>query len=185
MAKNTFRRSLLCALGLVILGAGDRRLRAQAEPAGLGPGTYLNLGITPSLYQAQYGHQQLAGGSIYLDANPYRRLGGEVEYRTLRYHASEGIRQSTLLAGPRLSVKLHRFRPYAKLLVGRGDFRFPFDYARGSYFALAPGAGLDWTPRKGRFTVRVVDVEYQYWPGFSFGPITPYGYSSGLALRLF
>jgi hypothetical protein len=35
------------------------------------------------------------------------------------------------------------FNAYAKLLVGDGVFYFPYDYADGSYFVLAPRAGVD------------------------------------------
>ena len=47
------------------------------------------------------------------------------------------------------------------------------------------GGGLDYrlTPR---FKIRVIDYEYQIWPGFlNGGGLTPHGYSFGASYRVF
>ena len=58
----------------------------------------------------------------------------------------------------------------------------------------APGAGLDWRPphrdqtgddRPSRFLIRILDFEYQVWPGFTFGTLHPYGLSTGLSYRVY
>jgi hypothetical protein len=33
--------------------------------------------------------------------------------------------------------------------------------------------------------IRLIDVEYQQWPQFTFGTINPYGVSFGLSYRVF
>ncbi len=159
---------------------------AQASYAGTGPGSYLTLGATFSGFQSgQYGQTTLTGGSLYLDANLYRRLGVEAEARSLNHGSLEGIRETSYLVGPKLSLKGRRLRPYAKFLVGRGDFRFPFGYAYGKYFVMAPGAGIDWRIHHSRFSLRLIDAEYQIWPNFiPFGKISPYGASAGLSFQL-
>jgi hypothetical protein len=73
--------------------------------------------------------------------------------------------------------------PYAKILVGGGRFDFPFNYGTGNYFVVAPGAGVDL--RLGhRIQLRLVDYEYQLWPGFTFGSIHPYGVSAGISYQI-
>ena len=159
-------------------------LHAQNEPAGIGPGTYIQLGATFSSYHLDYGQRQLGGASAFIDAHLYRRLGIEAEYKTLRLNEDEGVHDTTYLVGPRYSVFTGHLRPYAKFLVGRGTFYYPFGDAKGSYFVMAPGGGIDWHIARTRATVRVVDVEFQQWPGFSFGQLRQYGVSSGLAIRM-
>jgi hypothetical protein len=161
-------------------------LMAQAAPAGLGPGKYVNVGAEGALYQAQYGQQRIAGVGAFVDANLYRRLGAEAEFRTLRFHNSEDVHETTWMAGPRISFDLHHaLRPYLKLLAGRAQFNYPFSDAQGSYFVYAPGGGVDWQLAQSRVTLRVVDFEYQQWPGFSFGRLSPYGISAGASIQLF
>ena len=157
----------------------------QALPAGIGPGTYVQVGASGSLFQVDYGQRKLAGGTLFLDAHLYRRIGAEAEVRTLNIHQDEGVHETTYLAGPRISVKRGAIRPYAKLLAGRGEFYFPFNYAKGSYLVLAAGGGVDWHVARTRLTVRLLDLEFQDWPGFSFGTLHPYGLTSGVALRVF
>jgi hypothetical protein len=33
--------------------------------------------------------------------------------------------------------------------------------------------------------LRLIDGEYQYWPQFTFGPLSSYGISAGLRIRVF
>lgn len=157
----------------------------QALYTATGPGSYVSVGVTGSLFQSQYGQRLLGGTAVYVDANLYRRVGIEAEARWLNLHTDEDVRQRTYLVGPKLSLKGRGFRPYAKFLVGRGEFDFPFGYAHGSYFAMAPGAGLDLRIRQSRVSIRVIDFEYQVWPGFSFGTLRPYGASAGVSVRVF
>ena len=191
------RRSLLLCLLAALPAAGPATARAQAKYAGIAPGTYIAVGGTFSASDSDYGHQRTAGGALFLDTNLYRRVGAEVELRAqpiaLPAHTHGGVRMTTLLAGPRISTHGRTWRPYAKLLAGRGNFAFPFDDAHGSYFVVAPGAGLDWRPpardrdsdRTSRFLIRIVEVEYQVWPSFTFGPLHSYGIGTGLSYRLY
>ncbi len=169
---------------LLILSLQSQPSQGQALATATGPGRYLGVGGTVSIYQAQYGRQVLGGTSVFFDANPTWRLGFEGEGRTLQLHSQESVSESTLLAGPRLSLRSQGVVPYVKFLAGGGRLNFPFHYAQGDYFVLAPGAGIDYRWR-GRLTVRLIDFEYQDWPQFSFGAFHPYGFSAGLSVRLF
>jgi hypothetical protein len=173
----------ICFLGILLAGAG--KLAAQAVYTADGPGSYVSVGVTVSGFESDYGQRLLGGASVFVDANLYRRIGVELEARQSRFHSDEDLRESTYLAGPKISTHGLNWRPYAKLLVGRGQFNFPFNYATGSYFVIAPGAGLDWRVGHSRLLVRLVDFEYQVWPQFSFGAIHPYGVSTGISVRVF
>jgi hypothetical protein len=175
------RRGIVLALfGLLAAASGH----AQAIFTADGPGSYTAVGATFSAYQTGYGQRQIGGVSAFVDAHLYRRIGVEAKASWLTLHSDEGVKQRTYLVGPKLSLKGRTIRPYGRFLVGRGEFDFPFGYAKGSYFVFAPGGGLDWRIGRGKVIVRLVDVEYQVWPGFSYGAIHPYGISTGLSLRV-
>ena len=177
----------LAALASVALALvfGTGHCPGQDVAAAIGPGTYVQVGGSASIFQADYGQRYLGGNTAFIDAHLYRRIGLEAEARFLRLHEDEGAHQTTYLVGPRISIYPRTVRPYVKVLAGRGLFTFPFLYARGSYFVWAPGGGLDYRVRHGRMTIRVVDFEYQFWPQFTFGALHPYGVSSGVAFRVF
>ena len=173
---------VLVALALALMLPS--RVHAQAEPAGIGPGSYVAVGVSASGFNSGYGQQRLIGPTLYVDANLYRRVGFEGEARTLHFHTQEDLRQTTYLAGVRISSHGRSVRPYTKLLAGVGVMTYPFRDAHGRYAVFAPGAGLDWRVRRTGLQVRVLEVEYQYWPGFSFGPLRTWGVSSGMSLRV-
>jgi hypothetical protein len=157
--------------------------RAQALPTATGPGTYVIVGGTLSGFEADYGRQAITGGSAYIDSNLFWRYGIEAEARRIIY-PNFGERQTTVLVGPRWSLRPTGLIPYVKLLAGIGRFEFPYGYGYGDYLVVAPGVGVDW--RLGRkVRVRLVDFEYQQWPGFSFGAIHPYGVSAGISYQFF
>jgi hypothetical protein len=166
---------------LLLLGTG-RVAMAQALPAGVGPGAYVIVGGTFSEFQADYGSQAISGAGAYLDSNFLWRYGLETEARRMAY-PKFGERQSTLLVGPRWSFRTKGLVPYAKLLVGGGRFDFPYGFGYGNYFVVAPGAGVDLRVGE-KLRLRLVDFEYQEWPGFTFGSLHPYGLSAGISFEV-
>jgi hypothetical protein len=155
----------------------------QARYAATGPGSLVTLGATASDFQIDYGKRYLGGVGVYADFNPTWRVGIEGEARFLRYNQFADTHLSTYLVGPRISFGKHRLNPYVKVLAGLGRFNFPYDDATGSYFVIAPGAGLDYRINQ-RVKLRLIDFEYQEWPQFSFGPIHPYGISAGISFSI-
>lgn len=178
------RHRLLAAIVLSSPALLAAPAAAQAVPTATGPGGRLSLGIAASGFQADFGKRYIGGGAVYVDANLTMHLGLEAEARRLQYNEEAGIRQTTYLAGPRLTLRPHAFSPYAKLLVGIGQFHFPYGYADGRYFVVAPGAGIDYRLRGSGIKLRLIDFEYQDWPQFTFGQLHPYGLSAGLSIRL-
>ena len=95
------------------------------------------------------------------------------------------------LAGPvnRITLSEHRgLHPYLKGLIGAGIVDFPDHLAYGRYFALAPGAGVDFTLNR-RWRLRA-DYEYQIWPqapgiaGYA-GIMKPNGVTVGFIYRVY
>ena len=137
--------SISCMPGLTVLGTVPvTSVRGQASYTADGPGSYIAIGAIASGFQADLRSPETRRRRVFLDANPYRRVGIEAEYRTLRYHATQSLSESSMVVGPKIYPHGRDFRPYAMLLVGRGHPSYPYSYAQGSYFAIAPGAGLDW-----------------------------------------
>jgi hypothetical protein len=155
---------------------------AQALPTASGPGAYVIAGGTFSDFQADYGQTTITGAGIYVDSNLTWRFGIETEARRMAY-PDAGERQSTLLAGPRWSFRPKGFVPYVKLLAGGGRWDLPYGLGYGDYFVVAPGAGVDLRLGQ-RVRLRLVDFEYQVWPGFTYGSIHPYGVSVGISYQI-
>jgi hypothetical protein len=78
------------------------------------------------------------------------------------------------LIGPRVQPRRDPYTPYVKILVGLGYFNYPYEPAQGRYFVIAPGAGVDLMLGQ-NLEIRLIDIEYQEWPQFTFGTISPYG----------
>jgi hypothetical protein len=179
----TLRHCRLFFALLCLAAALPRTARAQALPTASGLGSFATVGSGISAYQADYGQRVLGASMVYADVHPTWRFGIEGEARFLRYHTSEDVTQSTYLVGPHVYINPHDVRPYVKMLVGAARMQFPFKYAQGTYFVLAPGGGVDYMVND-RLTLRVIDFEFQDWPQFTYGTLHPYGLSAGFSIRL-
>jgi hypothetical protein len=182
--KPFFEVCLAVLLVLAILCAGPRLARAQVQAPGDMGGFIVSVGGMGSGYSLQYGQRKMAGITAFVDADTKRRFGIEAEGRWLEFHQTANVHAETFSAGGRYHFDVARFEPYAKGLVGFGDFNFPYNYAYGRYVVVTAGGGLDfrWTRR---ITVRAVDFEYQDWPNFTFGNINSLGVNAGLRVRIF
>ena len=173
---------LLCVVSMLLstLGAGAQAYRAAAT----GPGAYTTVGIEGSFFKGDYGKVNLYGPTIVVDTHLHRYVGIEAEARFLRWGGKQGVQQNTYLAGPRYSFKPSGWVPYVKMPVGLGTMRFPYGYGNGNYFVMAPGAGVEKWIAHDTVRIRVVDLEYQVWPQFTFGTLKPYGVSTGISFRV-
>jgi hypothetical protein len=167
------------------LCTGAGRTVAQEIPTQIRPGAYVSAGASIAQYQMDYGQHVLGGAAVYVDVNLSAHYGIESEARWLLINQAANVHASTQLAGLRISLMyVHGFTPYVKLLGGAARFTFPYKYATGTYFVLSPGAGVDLNLRH-RLTLRLLDVEYQSWPQFTYGTLHPYGASIGMSYRIF
>ena len=178
------RRILRAALLTLITFSCACFASAQARESATAGGSAVWLGASVSGYYLQYGTIKELGASGFFDADTVRRLGIEGEGRWLEYHRTDNVHVETYMAGPRYHFNLGRFQPYVKGLVGIGYFNFPYNYAHGSYLVTAAGGGVDYRLSH-RWSVRVADVEYQYWPQFTFGAMSSVGVSSGIRYRIY
>lgn len=156
---------------------------AQAAPTAIGPGSSVRLGYGISGYHVEYGQRRLGGAQGWVDANPLWWVGLELEARRLRYSQDLGTHADTYLAGPRISLLPAPVEPYVKLLAGSGRFTFPYNYAFGNYLVVAAGGGVDFHIGN-RLQLRIIDIEYQRWPKFTFGSMPSYGISAGLSYSI-
>ena len=188
--------------GAVLLAAltASHKASGQAQAAATGPGSYVSVGGTGSFFHEDYGEQYIYGAGAFIDINPTWRYGIEAEARFLRYGTDDEISQNGnssqltedhYLIGPRVALRPGPLRPYVKFLVGAGQITLPYNYAKGTIFAMAPGGGVEYLLGD-RWAVRVVDFEYQLWQsatvqgGSGAYPITlrPYGVSAGISFRI-
>lgn len=173
----------MAVLLLLTVAFSPCEVSAQALPAATAPGAYISAGGSYAIFQSNYGQRVLGGAGAYVDINASRHVGLEAEGRWLRQHSVADIHQTTYLIGPRLQLRRGRYSPYVKVLAGVGLFNFAFNDASGRYFVIAPGGGVE-TALSNNWKIRV-DVEYQRWPQFTYGTLTPFGVSFGLSYRLF
>ena len=172
------------ALVVVLFFAGATPLlHAQALPTASAPGPRWLVGGTYSFFAADYGKRDLGGGSGFVDYSRSDRISYEAEVRFLTINEEVGTHQSTYLVGGKFPYHRRWLTAYGKVLIGDGHFHFPYDYADGNYFVLAPGGGVDLALGRSRYSVRLVDFEYQWWLNFPFGTLRPYGASTGIAVH--
>lgn len=159
--------------------------RAQVTPAGDKGGLTISVGALGSGAWLQYGNRKTIGLTAVVDADTRRRIGIEGEARWLEWHQSAGVHAETYSIGARYHFDFKsRFQPYAKGLVGEGNFNFPYNLASGHYLVLTAGGGLDF--RLNRLVyIRAADFEYQDWPQFTYGNMNTAAVSAGLRVRVF
>lgn len=178
-----------CAWAVLVLALGlAAPARAQVVPTADAGGANISAGVMGSGYYFQYSERKVLGYAAFVDLDTRRRIGVEAEGRWLRYHEIAGESAATYLIGARYHYDIGRFKLYGKGLIGEGQFNFPYGLGHGNYFAVAPGAGVDYHLLT-RFYWRV-DAEYQIWPGFKYGTsstytLSSYGLSTGFRVRVF
>ncbi len=127
----------------------------------------------------------LFGVGAYVDLELSRWVQLEAEGRWLRFNQYVDIHQDNYLLGPRVPIhEFGRFTPYGKVLFGFSNMNFQYDYAHGRFTDIAFGGGVDMKLNR-RFTLRVADFEYQKWPNWINGSLSPYGGSVGISYKIF
>jgi hypothetical protein len=171
------------ALAVLILGFAGV-LRAQVASPGRQEVLRLSAGVIGSGDTFQYGPRKMLGAGAFVDADTSGHYGIEAEGRWVEFHQRADVHAETYSIGGRYHFVFGRFQPYAKGLVGFGDFNFPYNYATGRYLIVTAGGGVDyrWTHR---ITLRIADFEYQDWPQFTYGNMTSLNGSVGFKVRIF
>jgi len=184
---NPFLPALLLALCLGLFPMAY----AQVVPSANSGGIRFSVGGTASGYHLGYGDLKIGGASAFVDLDTLHHIGLEGEARWLAFHLPDDQNgpgadehATTYLVGPRYSRYYGKFQPYGKVLLGIGQFNYPYNFAKETDFVVAPGGGFDFRLTN-RIRWRAVDFEYQLWPGFNFGTMSSYGLSSGIRVKIF
>src|ERR1019366_1769744 len=177
------QRMIVLAASMLLI-AGPKFMYGQAAESANAGRAYLWAGAGVSGYYEQYGARKLLGVTGFVDADTIRHFGVEAEGQWLDFHQVANVNVQTYMAGPRYHFDKGKFQPYAKGLVGMGEFNFPYNYAHGSYLVIAPGIGVDYRLNR-RWGVRAIDFKYQYWPQFTFGAMSSVGITTGIRYRIF
>lgn len=166
--------------------AGQRAGRAQAVESATTRGFYIDAGAMASGFSPGDRRHPVIGAGTYIDFHFTHWIQVEAEGRWMPWHGYYGETQSNYLIGPRVPVYHlgRRGQLYGKALIGLGKMDFAFG-GYGSFTALAFGGGLDYKLTR-KLTWRPVDFEYQYWPVWiQNDSLHPYGFSTGMAYRVF
>jgi hypothetical protein len=180
---------MLAALMAICLGTAGLA-RAQSVPSAFREGFTLSAGATFSGDYIQYGERKMLGVSGFADLDTRHNIGIEGEASFVRFRQTADVHDKVYSAGPRYHMNLgSRLQPYAKGLVGVGQFNFPYNYAHGNYLVITPGAGVDYRLNH-RIRFRIVDFEYQLWPKFNYGAasntfMSNPSVSTGIRVRIF
>ncbi len=176
-------------IGLLVLGlvVGPLAAYGQATPAAV-KRVRVQLGIGISAARPDYGMDKwIKGGTFYGDMGIGPHWGIEGEIHNLDFFTPADIGESSYLLGVNYRFTRSAFHPYVKVLAGLGRFQYQHpNYpatTSTTYKLVSFGAGAEYdlTPR---LDLRLIDLEYQEWPGFSVHGLTPLVGTIGLAYRL-
>jgi opacity protein-like surface antigen len=183
-------------VGLVFIAGLAANAQVAPSATSLTAGK-LAVGGEFSIFQIDAGtHPFESGFGAYVDYDPIRFFGFEVEGRTIQFNETKNQRRDEISGGFRYIYHRGQFAPYAKALAGLGSA----DFTRGSYFTdrarqhdtfttMTFGGGVDYKLTR-KISLRG-EYEYQYWLDFPTarpGPLgvsNPNGYSFGASYRIF
>ncbi|MES2391267.1 MAG: outer membrane beta-barrel protein [Acidobacteriota bacterium] len=182
-------------LALALIAACTSFAHAQAHDTAGRLGD-LQIGGGVALANSDYTQNKIRGYSFYADFDFHTHYGAELEFHQVSDPNSPVYERTYEVGGRYHLMRSARFRPYAKLMVGRGVFNSPvYSYTvpiagcdpavsncvytvvttnfNLAYNMFAAGGGIDYAVLP-RLNIRA-DYEYQDWlsgPGLSNG-LTP------------
>ncbi len=143
-------------------------------------------GVAISFASSDYGEAYIKGFSVFGDFALSRRLSVEADVHRTSLLTPENIGEDSYLIGPRYSIALEdRANIYVKALAGLGRFTYVASqqYPVGSsatYGVGAIGAGIEFRAST-HINFRAIDLEYQFWPGFTPRGLSPMVVTMGVA----
>ena len=173
------RTSLAIAwLALALFLGSSSLLRAQATPTASRAGD-LQIGVGYTIAKPDYGQQNFQGFTAYADFDLRSHLGFEAEFHQISTTSNNQSYQRTYEVGGRYFRTYGHLIPYVKVMVGRGDFNYPFGTTDLAYNLYAAGLGADYRIRPS-LSLRA-EYEMQRWSGFTNGGLNPQLVTLGLA----
>jgi hypothetical protein len=175
----------LLAAALLLASAGS--VHAQVVIAGTRGVLQLSAGATGSFDTVQYGARQMFGAGAFVEAETTGHFGLEAEGRWIEFPAQlDNLHAETYSIGGRWHwVVTKHWQPYAKALIGIGNFNYAYNLGQEhNDLVVTAGGGVDFRASH-RIYFRVADFEYQNWPQAYYGNLTPLNVSAGLKVRIF
>ena len=165
-------------LALSFLLGGASILYGQAIPTASRMAD-VQIGVGYSLARPDYVQQTFPGFAIYGDFDFRPHFGVEAEFHQAYSTNGDLSLQRTYEIGGRYLRTYGPLVPYAKAMIGRGDFRYPFDQTELSYNMFAGGVGAD--VKLGPYLRVRGEYEFQKWTSFPNGGLTPQIVTIGVA----
>lgn len=170
----------------LFLAAASHPAHAQASYTATRVGD-LQVGAGVSLGQSNYDSptlggtgERLRGYNLYSTFDFREHFGVEVNFRQTSPSYGKDVSERTYEVGGRYVYPVGlRFRPYGKLLYGRGVFNYPENIANLAYNLGTVGGGLDF--RLTRTINLRADYEHGRWFGFPLAPLQPNVVTIGVA----
>lgn len=157
-------------LALALLLGGASILHAQATSTASRAGD-LQIGVGFSTAKPDYDPQSFQGFTAYVDFTRRSYLGLEAEFHQVSSTNSNQSFQRTYEVGGRYFRTYGPLMPYLKVMIGRGDFNYPFGQTDLSYNLYAGAIGLDYQLST-HLRLRA-DYELQSWYNFPNEALTP------------
>ena len=147
----------------------------------------LSVGGTGSFDTIQYGSRKMFGAGAFVDAENTGHFGLEAEARWIEFpQQNDNVHAETYSIGGRYHwVLTNHWQPYAKALIGFGNFNYPYNYGQDQRPDRDRRRWRGLPLPRGSIYFRVADFEYQDWPEAHYGNLTPFNVSAGLKVRIF
>ena len=181
-----YRQCVIACFYSTMLLSVFTRANAQAMPAVVRP-IQIQVGAGFSFAEPDYGIVYAKGFTVYGDATYHHFLGLEAEMHYNSIFTPTDIGENTYMIGPRVSL-IHQdwVNIYGKALGGIAAF----EYQKGTYpnphtdtyGAFGVGGGIDLDVSR-HMTIRAIDIEQQWWPGYADHGLTPFVVTFGVAYR--
>ena len=123
--------------------------------------------------------ESLRGLDLYSSFDFKPHLGVELNFHQTSPSYGATVYERTYEIGGRYVYPIRRFRPYGKVMYGRGVFNYPRNIANLAYNLYTLGAGVDYNLLDS-VNLRV-DYEYQHWLSFPLQPLEPSLVTIGVA----
>jgi opacity protein-like surface antigen len=189
------KRYLLVGLAFVAGLTANAQVAPSATSFSTGK---LAVGGEFSIFQIDAASHPIESGvGVYIDYDPLKFFGLEVEGRTIQFNETENLRRDQISGGFRYTYNRGKLAPYAKALAGIGSADFP----RGSYgqdverkhdtfTTMTFGGGVDYKLTRKIYIRGEYEYQYRldYGTGRPTGPLgitNPNGYNVGVSYRIF
>lgn len=168
-------------LALSVLLGGASAACGQALPAASRTAD-AQIGAGFSVARPDYIPQTFQGYTAYGDFDFRPHIGAEAEFHQVYSTGGDRSFQRSYEIGGRYFRTYGPLVPYVKLMIGRGDFNYPFGNADLSYTLYAGGAGADF--KLGPYLRVRAEYELQKWTSFPNGGLMPQLVTFGVAYHI-